>query len=323
MKLNKIIILSMFFITVIATAATGEVADKIIAVVNDDIITLREFEAAAEPYLKGIEEKYKNRDEREAAIRQTKSIILQRLIDNILIQHEAKKIGAVIKEEEVMNVLKDMLARQNMKMDAFVKKLEQEGTSLAFVKNEIKEQLMRIRLMRWEIKAKIVISEQEIGDYYNKHRNDYEGKEAVRIKQILLLIPANAGMMTKNQIRENISQIRKRAVSGESFDMLAAKYSQGPAADQGGDVGFIERGIMIPEVETAAFSLPLNQISDVIESEVGFHIIKVVDKRGAGLKPMEEVREEIKSKLEDEKLEKKYEEWITAVRKKSHIEIRN
>jgi parvulin-like peptidyl-prolyl isomerase len=167
-----------------------------------------------------------------------------------------------------------------------------------------------------------MISDQEIGEYYNRHRDEYEGKEAVRIKQILLLIPKNADEETKAGIRNEAQQILKRAASGEPFDLLAMKYSQGPEAQQGGDIGFIEKGVIIPEVEKAAFSLPLEQISSVIESSLGFHIIKVIDKRGAGLKKIESVREEIKTKLEDEKLEKKYDEWISAVRKKSFIEKR-
>ena len=75
-------------------------------------------------------------------------------------------------------------------------------------------------------------------------------------------------------------------------------------------------------VDSVAFNLPIGQVSDVIESGIGFHIIKVVDKKGAGLKPITAVREEIKTKIEDEKLDKKYEEWITSVREKSFIEIK-
>ena len=321
MKYYKTIILSILFLMLASWSARAEVVDKIIAVVNDEVITLKEFNEVLEPYLKRIDESYKGND-KGIVIKQTKDAVLQRLIDNLLIEYEAKKKGASIKDEEVMNVLKDMLTRQNIGMKDYLQKLEKEGTSLESVKSEIRGQLMRMRLMRLEVKSKIMISDQEIGEYYDQHRAEYEGREAVRIKQILLLISPDAGRAATAKLKEDAGKIQKRALGGESFDSLAAKYSQGPAADQGGDVGFIEKGGMIPEIEAAALSLPPNQISSVIQSSVGFHIIKVIDKRGAGHKPLTVVREEIKSKLEDEKLEKKYDEWITSVRKRSHIDIR-
>jgi len=104
--------------------------------------------------------------------------------------------------------------------------------------------------------------------------------------------------------------------------MLAAQYSKGPAAAEGGDIGFVERGIIVPEVEKEAFSLPVGQISNVIETDLGYHILAVVDKRGAGLKPLPAVRDEIKAKIEDEKVAKKYDEWIDGIRKKSFIDVR-
>lgn len=321
MKFCKLIVLTTAVLMLAGTQARGEITDKIIAVVNGEIITQNEFNAAFEPYLKRIDETYPGSD-KEAIIRQTKAALLQRFIDDLLIEQEAKKAGTSIKEEEVMEVLRDSLARQNIRMEDFLKKTESEGRSLETVKNEVRGQMMRTRLMRREIKSKVMISDQEIGEYYNRHRDEYEGKEAVRIKQILLLIPKNADEETKAGIRNEAQQILNRAASGEPFDLLAMKYSQGPEAQQGGDIGFIEKGVIIPEVEKAAFSLPLEQISNVIESSLGFHIIKVIDKRGAGLKKIESVREEIKTKLEDEKLEKKYDEWISAVRKKSFIEKR-
>ena len=321
MKFCRLIVLITAVLLLAGTQVHSEISDKIIAVVNDEIITQNEFNAAFEPYLKRIEETYKG-SEKEAVIRQTKAAFLQRLIDDLLIEHEAKRTGISIKEEEIMEVLRDSLARQNTSLDDFVKKSEKEGKSLEAIKSEVKGQMMRSRLMRREIKSKVMISDQEIGDYYNQHRDEYEGKEVVRIKQILLPIPKNASEATKARLRNEAQQIIKRAASGEPFELLAMKYSQGSAAQQDGDIGFIEKGVTIPEVEAAAFSLPLDRISDVIESSIGFHIIKVTDRKGAGFKPLETVREEIKTKLEDEKLEKKYEEWISSVRKKSYIEVR-
>jgi parvulin-like peptidyl-prolyl isomerase len=301
----------------------AEVVDKIVAVVNDEIITLTEFNTAFEPYLKNIEDNYKGKD-KEAIINQAKESFLKRLVDNLLIEQEAKKagMGIVIKDEEVMDVIRDMMAKKKSNMEDFKKNLAREGTSLESLKKDIRSQMMRIRLLRREIKSKVIVSDEEIGEYYNKNRQDYEGKETVRLKQIFLAIPAKADKKTKAKIKEEAGQLRKRVLAGESFELLAVKYSQGPGAAQGGDIGFIEKGTIIAAVESVAFNLPMEQVSEVIESGIGFHIIKVVDKKGAGLKPIAAVREEIKTKIEDEKLEKKYEEWITSIRKKSFIEIK-
>ncbi|HUN55913.1 MAG TPA: peptidylprolyl isomerase [Smithella sp.] len=303
--------------------AYAEVVDKIVAVVNDEVITLSEFNAAFEPYRKNIENTYKGND-KDAVLKQTKDTLFQRMIDGILIEQEANKTGisATVKDTDVMAVLQDILNKQKLSMQDFLKKLEKDGNSIESVKKEIRSQLVRVRLLRREVKDKILVSDEEIGEYYNKHREEYEGKESVRMKQLLLLVPPGADQSTKLKIKNEALRLRALIMSGESFDLLAAKYSQGPAAPQGGDIGFIEKGTIIPEVEAEAFRLPVDQVSDVIESSLGFHIIKVVDKKGAGLKPIAMVREEIKSKIEDEKLDKKFDEWMSSIRAKSVIETR-
>lgn len=323
MTFYKKIILVLWSVMLMCVPARAEVVDRIIAVVNDEIITLYEFNASFEPYRRNIENTYKGND-KEAVIKQTREALFQRTIDNILIEQEAKKTGisASVKDADVMNVLQDVLMKQRISILDFAKNLEKEGNSVEAVKKEIRSQLVRMRLLRREIKDKIIVSDQEIGEYYNSHRDEYEGKESVRMKQLMLVLPPGADKTAKAKLKNEALRLRALIMSGESFDMLAAKYSKGPAAAQGGDVGFIEKGTIIPEVEAVAFSLPLEQVSEVIESSLGFHIIKVVDKRGAGLKPIAMVREEIKTKMEDEKLDKKFDEWISSVRAKSHIETR-
>lgn len=323
MKFYKKIFSVLSIVMLLCLPVSAEVVDRIIAIVNDEVITLYEFNAAFEPYLKNIENSYKGND-KEAVIKQTRAAFLQRLIDNILIEQEAKRSGAgiIVKDEEVMDVIRDIMAKQKLSMQDFLKNLAKEGNTLESVKKEIRMQMMRARLLRREIKSKVIVTDEEIGEYYNKNRQDYEGEETVRIKQLLLFIPSNADKTAIAKVKNEAMQLHKRVMDGESFDLLIMKYSQGPAAAQGGDVGYVGKGTIIPEVEKVAFNLPLGQISEVIESSVGFHIIQVVDKKGAGLKPIAAVREEIKAKLEDEKLEKKYEEWIASVRTRSHIEVK-
>jgi peptidyl-prolyl cis-trans isomerase SurA len=323
MGLCKRFVFVMWSAMLLCVPVNAAVVDKIIAVVNDEIITLTEFNKAFEPYLKNIENNYKGKD-KEAVINNAKETFLNRFVDNLLIEQEAKKtgIGIVVKDEEVMDVIKDMIAKRKSNMEDFKKTLAREGSSLESLKKDIKSQIVRMRLLRREIKSKIMVSDEEIGEYYNKNRQDYEGKEAVRIKQIFLTIPEKADKKTKEKIKKEAEQLRKRTLGGEAFELLALNYSQGPGAAQGGDIGFIEKGSIIAAVDSVAFKLPMEQVSEVIESSIGFHIIKIVDKKGAGLKPIGAVREEIKAKLEDEKLEKKYEEWITSIRKRSFIEIK-
>lgn len=299
----------------------AEIMERIVAIVNGDIITLSELSGAFEPYKKKIDESYKAAD-KEKVITETRLSMLNKMIDNILIDQEAKKSGIVINDDEVTTTMNDLLSNRKMKMDDLLYELAKENSSIEAYKKELKDHLLRMKFLRREIKSRLAVSEEEIGDYYIKHQEAYEGKEAVSIRQILILFPKNSNENIKAKLREQMNAIHKRLQNGEPFDALAAQYSQEPASATGGDIGFIEKGSMLPVVDSVAFRLKKDEISEVIESPVGFHIIKVIDKRGAGIKPIVSVREEIKFKIEQEKMDKKYEEWIKDLRSKAIIEIR-
>ena len=313
-------ILSVVFLYLTATAG---VVDKIAIIVNEEIVTLSEFNAAFEPYVKNIEENYKGAD-KEKVISQTRDMFLKHFIDNILIEQEAKKSHSpiVVKDEEVMAVVKNILTKRNVSMGEYEKELVKEGKTLETVKKEIRNQMVRMRLLRREVQSKIIVSEEEIGDYYYKHRESYEGKETVHVKMILLKYPPDANGAARAKVKNDADKLRKRIENGEYFEQIAVKYSQGAAASMGGDIGFVERGIIMPEIEEVVFSLPIGKVSEPIEAGDGVYIVTVVDKKGAGLKPLDVVRQEIKTIIEEEKLNKQYDEWIASVRKKSYIDIR-
>lgn len=324
MKVLRLFITPVLIIILTCAAAEAEVVDRIAAVVNDDIITVAELDSAFATYTRSIEAGYKGAD-KEAYLRQAREAFLQQMINQMLIEQEAKKAGtgmANIKDEEVMEVISDMVAKNKMTLEDYTRKLAAEGHTLESAKKEIKNQMLRMRLLRREVQSKIIVTNEEIGEYYDKHRQDYEGKEAARLKQIFLPAPADRPAAEKEKAGALARQLRNRILQGESFDAIAAQYSKGPAAAQGGDIGFVEKGVIMPAVEKAAFSLSVGQLSDVIETDIGYHIIVVTDKRGAGLKPIAVVRDEIKTKIEDEKISRKYEEWITDLRRKSFIDVR-
>ncbi|MCK9196680.1 MAG: peptidylprolyl isomerase [Syntrophales bacterium] len=301
---------------------SGEVVDRIVAIVNDDVITLSELNNAFDPYMKRIEAGVAAGKDRDKVVDEGRTTILNRMIDNKLIEQEAKKSGIVIKEDEVMGVIRDMLKSRKMEMPDLLQALSKDGMTFDGYKQELKEQIQRQQLVRREIRSKLVVTDDEIGDYYRQHRDEYEGKEAIRIKQILLPVPPGTDQAIRERARELAESIIKKIKNGEPFDALVAQFSQGPATAAGGDIGFVEKGHMLPEVEKVALNLEIGDVSPVIESSQGFYIIQVVDKRGAGLKPITEVRQEIQRKLEDEKAAKKFDQWVIDLRSKSLVDIK-
>ncbi len=300
---------------------SGEVVDRIIAIVNDDVITLSELNNTFEPYMKRIEASLTGK-EKEKVVAEGRATILNKMIDNKLIEQEARKSGIIIKDDEAMGVIRDMLKSRKMQMPDLLQALDKDGLTFDAYKQDLKEQLQRQQLVRREIRSKLVVTDDEIGEYYRQHRDEYEGKEALRIKQILLPVPPGTDPAIRERARELAESILKRIKNGEPFEALAAQFSQGPATAAGGDIGFVEKGHMLPEVEKVALNLDIGGVSPVIDSPQGFYIIQVVDKRGAGLKPITEVRQEIQNKLEEEKAAKKFDQWVVDLRSKSLVDVK-
>jgi len=314
------ILLAVVVVLVCAAAEAG-VVDRIVAVVNDQVITLSEFNRAFEPYRVRFEAGYRG-NERDKALDEAKRSILNRMIENLLLEQEAKKTGISIQEGEIDAAIADLRKQRNLSEEELMRLLKEEKITPEAYRKDVRDQLIRMKLIGRDIRSKAVATEEEIGDYYRRHREDYDGKESVRIRQILLLIPPEASPEEKAKIRAAAEAVHQRLLTGESFEELCAKFSQGPGAQEGGDIGYIEKGAILPEIEVVAFALPLRKVSDVIESPVGFHIIQITDRRGAGAKAIEIVREEIKATLEKEKMEKRFEAWLKELREKYNVEIR-
>jgi len=307
----------MFFLVPLGHAA---VVDRIVAVVNDEIILLSEMDAAFEPYRTKVEAAYQGKD-RAGALAEARRAFLGRLIDGRLIEQEAKQKGISIKDEELTAVIKEIIDKRNISLADFTEELVKGGISLEFYKNDIREQMVKMRLVQRELKSKVIVTDKEIGEYYIKNRDDYEGKEAVRVNQIFFAFPKNADGEAKKKVTKAAAEMDRRLKQGESFEVLMAGLAPETAASSG-DLGFIVKGTVFPALEKVAFSLNKGEVSGVIESPSGLHIIKVSDKKGDGLKPIEDVRDEIRAKIEDQKMGEKFADWLEGLRKKSHIEDR-
>jgi len=296
--------------------------DRIVAVVNSDVITQFDLDRQAAPYLKRIMAQEAG-DARKAEITaQVRQQVLSDMIEESLIDQAAKRLGITVTDGEVEGMIQDVMNTRGLTPGELNERIAQEGLSMDTYRKQLRSHFYKMKILNREVKSKIVVTDEEIGAYYREHQDLYEGREAARIRQILLIVTPGATGQEKEAQRAKAEDLLGRLRSGASFSELAMANSQGPAAAAGGDLGFVEKGVMLPEVDRAAFSMNRGETSDVIETRVGFHIIQVLDRRGAGLKPVEEVRDEIREKIGGAKMETKFEEWLEDQRKKAHIDVR-
>ena len=247
--------------------------------------------------------------------------MLDKLIGERLLIQEAKKLSLEVKNEEIEKQIDSMLSKRGMTMDALKKELATDGISLQVYKSSFRDQLTQQRIVESEIISRIVVSDEEIGSFFGDNRRDYEGGEALRIRQIVSLFPSGISHNDKMALRGNLTKIRESIQNGESFEELAVKYSQGTGAAEGGDIGFVRKDSLFPEIDSVVSKMSVGDVSDIIESPMGYHIIKVAERRG-GKPPVKQILDDIIRRLRAEKVSKKVEEYVDTLRKKAIVDVR-
>lgn len=166
------------------------------------------------------------------------------------------------------------------------------------------------------------LSKDEIKKYYTENIDSFKGIKKVRVQHILFLIPPKADEVKIKYVYEKARAVLLRINNGENFGKLAKVYSKGASADSGGDMGWFKRGEIIPFLEKVVFSLKVGEVSKIIISHLGLHIIRLMDRKEGEVKPFEEVKDEIKDIIFTEKVDKGFKEWLEDLRKKSFIKVK-
>ncbi len=194
---------------------------------------------------------------------------------------------------------------------------------------DIKEQLellkndfIAMQYLEKEVVGKIEVSDKDVELYYKMHSEEFGSPEMVRVRHILISAPKTVSDDEKKKARAKAEEILKRIRDGASFEKLAAEMSDDTGSkNKGGDIGFFQKGRMVPEFEKAAFSLKKGELSDVIETSFGYHILKLEDRKEAKIEPFEKVREKVRKKVLDEFKTAKVEEFVNNIMEKAGVKI--
>jgi len=268
------------------SSALSVTLDKVVAVVDKEIILQSELEAQIQLY--AIQTRTEITD--PAQLDSLRQEFLDRMIEDKVLLVEAERDTSInVTNKEVEDALASQIKSIKSQFpsdDAFLDQLRAEGLTLSGLKDqyrdEIRNQLLKEKLIQKRL-SKALVSSGEVREFYEANRDSLPEKPAgVRLAHIL--ISTQPGQETVDSLFAYAQLIRSKALGGEDFALLASTYSQDPSGQQGGDLGWFARGEMVPEFEEAAFALQPGQISDIVRSPYGFHIIKVTGRRGDKVK---------------------------------------
>jgi peptidyl-prolyl cis-trans isomerase C len=201
------------------------------------------------------------------------------------------------------------------------KKLDQDPEIQAKIE-DIMNAILAQEFLHREIEGKVKMTDDEIENYYKGHKDEFTNPESVKARHILLKVPEGADEKAWKEAGSKAKDIKKKLKDGEDFAELAKKYSDDPGSkNKGGDLGFFTRGRMVPEFESAAFSLKPGELSDPVKTEFGYHIIEVKEKRAASTKTLQEVQAQIRQTLQREKQQQLQDELIKKLKAKYPVKI--
>ncbi|MGB2715972.1 MAG: peptidylprolyl isomerase [Vicinamibacterales bacterium] len=245
--------------------------------------------------------------------------LLDQLITYTVMTQEAKAKNVTVTDGEIDERIKQMRGPAS---DAdFQKALEARNMSAEQLRTDAKVQLTIEKMMEAQVADVGTATDAEARDFYQKNPEKFKQGDSVRASHILLRIDPNAPEPTKKQARTRIAGLLKRARSGENFAALAKQHSQDGSAQQGGDLGYFEKGEMVPAFSETAFSLKPGQISDVVTTQFGYHILKVTDRKPATTVPFEQVSRQIVEFLSSQKKQDRATQFVDEAKKRARIEV--
>ena len=294
--------------------------DRIVARVNDDVITLSELQEEGLPLFARLRENYTGSELAEQVQRAEREFLDQLILRRLQLQY-ASQIGITTSENEISSALKDVLTRNNLTQEQLTDLLTREGLTLQDYKDRLREQIILARLMNQAVRSRVSVDTSEVEAYYKTHQDEFNQPAQARVRHIFFRIDSGAAQPQVDAVRARATHVLQEARNGSDFADLARLHSEDATAASGGDLGFIKRGQALPEFEEVIFTMKQGDISDVIRTPNGLHIVKVDAFSIGSERPFSETKAEIERRLLQEKIEKRFQDWTNELKDKAFIEI--
>jgi len=314
----KIYFLLLVMLTFMPLRDYVSAQDRTVAVVNGVSLKERELERIIDELLPRAFYHQSVTPEKRAELRKK---ALDELIRRELYYQEAVRIGIKVSKSELKDGLENIKKRFKSKKE-YQNALKQAGITEDDLKKDIERNLLINKFYQQEVLDISKVSDNELKEYYEKNKKDFLRPEAVRIRHILIKVEPTSTDEEKAKKKKEAGDILKRARQGEDFAELAYKYSADDWRVKGGDLGLIHRGRLLPELEEVAFKLKPGEISDLIETIYGYHIIKMEEKLPPTQLGFDEIKDKLRKELEEKRKKEREENLLKTLKEKARIEVR-
>lgn len=319
-KMNRLAIstfICILFISAAATMSESAVLDRVIAVVNDELITQSELDRILQPIYAQYKKLYAG-DELLLKIDEKRREILNHMINDKLILTEARKQEIEIKPEEISKRVEEFKGRFPSE-EQFEQALIEQGVTQAELQKRFEEELLKEKFISREVRNKIEITPPEIKAHYDANMNKFKVPPRVRVSDILI---RTKGDKDKEKALEKAKEVLARLKEGDDFAEMAKVYSEGVHTKEGGDMGYIIRGQLKKELDDVIFALKEGEFSDITESGIGYHIFMVSEKQESVVISFEEAYDKIRDVIYRQKARKRLEELIEEIKENAYISIK-
>ena len=248
-----------------------------------------------------------------------KNNILDGLIEREILYQQSQKDGIRI-EDQAVEAQMGAIRKRFPNEDEFKNALTKMNLTEDEVKAQIKRGLAIRELINQQITSKVVVTDAEGKAYYDKNPQLFKQPEQIKASHILIKVDPEADEAQKSKARQKIEAVQQKLKDGGDFAALAKEYSEGPSGPKGGDLGYFSHGQMVKPFEDAAYALKPNEVSDIVETQFGYHLIKVYDTKPEKILAYAEVKDRIIQRLKQEKIEKEAEQYVDKLKKDAKLE---
>jgi peptidyl-prolyl cis-trans isomerase SurA len=296
------------------------VSTEIVATVNSEPITLAAYQKSATELRDEVTNDCKScpPEKIEAQFNAQKKDLLRGLIDQALMVQRAKDMG--IKVESELNKKLDEVRQQNglATIQDLQKGVEGSGLSWEDYKSTLRNAMLQKEVVKREVGSQLDVTNDEVKAYYQQHLNDFALPERVMLSEISL---STDGKQENeyDAIRKKVEGLRTSVLNGDDFGQVAARYSQGTTAKDGGGLGTFKEGELPPQIESAVFKLEKGQLTEVIQTRSGFEFLRVDDHLPAEIQPLEKADTQIRNTISAAKMAPRIRQYLASLREQSNI----